>query len=394
MRKTTKCLLWFGVCLGILAAIPTGIWFSLTYQPSYYRDMVLLTREQRGGPGQEVRRPEPSAPQRHLQRTHWEAVFSDQEVNAWLAEDLVTHFLDQLPPEINEPRLLFELDRVTLAFQLRQRGVESVITVVARPRVPEGNTVELTLEKIRAGSCLYQPTMFSTASSIMRGSTGLMSSGLARMAILSSSCAIRRTSSARTCDSRNSRSVPARSGSRDGPIEPRGLSKDPSSPRARCFNPSFRSESSRMPHRPIPYRPGAVRLHPPVENPPARPGHGQPTRPRLDRSLRPSAGPSPGSRRSPLVLQIEPPVVSDRSSREIHSRNDRRIDRPGPQDLARLEHEVPVHSVPDMLQQHKPRHPYPDPPQSVEKKTKMVDTTHSRNSKTCDSRSRTRSSTR
>ena len=68
----------------------------------------------------------------------WEAVFTDQEVNAWLAEDLVTHFADQLPPEVNEPRVLFELDRITLAFQLQQRGVQSVITVVARPRVPEG----------------------------------------------------------------------------------------------------------------------------------------------------------------------------------------------------------------------------------------------------------------
>ena len=82
---------------------------------------------------------------------NWEAVFSDQEVNAWLAEDLVSHFADQLPPEVHEPRVLFELDRIILAFQLRQGGVQSVITVVARPRVPEGNTLELTLEKIRAG---------------------------------------------------------------------------------------------------------------------------------------------------------------------------------------------------------------------------------------------------
>ena len=52
---------------------------------------------------------------------------------------------------MHEPRVLFELDRIILAFQLRQRGVQSVITVVARPRVPEGNTLELTLEKIRAG---------------------------------------------------------------------------------------------------------------------------------------------------------------------------------------------------------------------------------------------------
>src|SRR5206468_2359420 len=64
----------------------------------------------------------------------WMAVFTDQEVNAWLAEDLVTEFADQLPPEVHEPRVMFELDRVTLAFELDQGPVRSVIWVVARRR--------------------------------------------------------------------------------------------------------------------------------------------------------------------------------------------------------------------------------------------------------------------
>ncbi len=81
----------------------------------------------------------------------WEAVFSDREVNAWLAENLVKEFGHHLPPEVHEPRVLFELDRIVFAFLLKQRGVESVITVVGRPRVSGGNTVEFTLERIRAG---------------------------------------------------------------------------------------------------------------------------------------------------------------------------------------------------------------------------------------------------
>src|SRR5690242_3673456 len=81
----------------------------------------------------------------------WEAVFTDQEVNAWLAEDLVTHFADQLPPEVREPRVMFEADRVTLALPLDQGPVTSVIWVVARPRVPEPTSLALTLEKIRVG---------------------------------------------------------------------------------------------------------------------------------------------------------------------------------------------------------------------------------------------------
>jgi hypothetical protein len=151
MRKTSKRLIWLGLGLGSMASIPAAVWFCLTYQPSYYRAMVLLTREQRAGKAKKFVAQSLQLRNDICNEPSWEAVFTDQEVNAWLAEDLVTHFADQLPPEVHEPRVLFELDRITLAFLLKQGGVQSVITVVARPRVPGGNSIELTLEKIRAG---------------------------------------------------------------------------------------------------------------------------------------------------------------------------------------------------------------------------------------------------
>src|SRR5262245_17691373 len=49
MRKTSKRLLWAGTILVPLVGIPVGVWLSLTYQPSYYRAMVLQSREQREG---------------------------------------------------------------------------------------------------------------------------------------------------------------------------------------------------------------------------------------------------------------------------------------------------------------------------------------------------------
>jgi hypothetical protein len=152
MHKTTKkrlCRAGLGVC--VLASIPLGAWFSLTYEPSYYRAIVALSREQRAGRAKKFVAQSLQLRNDIVNEPSWEAVFTDQEVNAWLAEDLVMHFADRLPPEVHEPRLLFEPDRIILAFQLRQGGVQSVITVIARPRVPGGNTIELTLEKIRAG---------------------------------------------------------------------------------------------------------------------------------------------------------------------------------------------------------------------------------------------------
>jgi hypothetical protein len=147
----SKRLLRAGAIAGCILTVPVGVWLALTYQPSYYRDMVRLPQAQR-----EVKAKHFVAQSLQLRNDivnepTWEAVFSDQEVNAWLAEELVTHFADQLPPEVHDPRVLFELNRVILAFQLDKGGIQSVITVVARPHVPSENTVELTLEKIRAG---------------------------------------------------------------------------------------------------------------------------------------------------------------------------------------------------------------------------------------------------
>ncbi len=152
-KKLSKRWIAVGVVIGLAALVPAGVWFSLTYQPSYYRDMIAL-----GAPRDQVERQAKHFVAQSLQfhndicnEPTWEAVFSDREVNSWLAEDLVTHFADQLPSEVHEPRVLFEMGRVIFAFRLERGGVNSIITVVARPRIPADNTIELTLEKIRAG---------------------------------------------------------------------------------------------------------------------------------------------------------------------------------------------------------------------------------------------------
>src|SRR5208337_3200587 len=131
LKMLTKRLIRTGTFLGVCVTVPSAIWFSLTYQPSYYREMFSLPHEQR-----EIKAKHFLAQSLQLRNDicnepSWEAVFSDQEVNAWLAEDLVTHFADQLPPEIHDPRVLFEQDRITLAFLLKQGAMQSVITVVA-----------------------------------------------------------------------------------------------------------------------------------------------------------------------------------------------------------------------------------------------------------------------
>jgi hypothetical protein len=87
----------------------------------------------------------------------WQASFTADEVNAWLAEDLMKFFADLVPPGVRDPRVAFEPDRLTLAFQLDQGPFRSIISVVARIDVPESNEIAIAIEKIRAGVLPVSP---------------------------------------------------------------------------------------------------------------------------------------------------------------------------------------------------------------------------------------------
>ncbi len=130
---------------------PGAVWLSLTHRPNFYRALVEVPRAQREAKAKHFVANSLQLRNDITNEHAWQAVFTDQEVNAWLAEDLVTHFADQIPPEVHEPRIAFEADRVTLAFELDRGPIRSVIWVVARVSVPEDNVLALTFEKIRAG---------------------------------------------------------------------------------------------------------------------------------------------------------------------------------------------------------------------------------------------------
>jgi hypothetical protein len=153
-----KRICWYiGLGLVGLVCVPFGLWASLTHRPKFYRPDVGESKEVLEEEAKHFVKQSLQLRNDIANEPTWEAVFSDREVNAWLAEDLITHFADQLPPEIHDPRIMFETDRMTLAFGLDQGPVRSVIWVVARPRVPEDNVISLTLEKIRAGALPVPP---------------------------------------------------------------------------------------------------------------------------------------------------------------------------------------------------------------------------------------------
>lgn len=152
MRKLNRRWIVLGLFLLLVAGvIPAGLWLSLTREPEFYRAKIAISNRQRRAQAKRFVARSLQLRNDIANEPSWEAAFSDEQVNSWLAEDLVTHFADQIPAGVHEPRVAFESDRVTLAFQLDEGPIRSVVWIVVKVRVPEPNTLALTLEKIRAG---------------------------------------------------------------------------------------------------------------------------------------------------------------------------------------------------------------------------------------------------
>lgn len=151
MRKIKRRWLVLGFALFALIATPTALWVLITRQPEFYRRVAEIAPERRRTEAKKFLAQSLQLRNDVDNEPRWEAVFTDEQVNSWLAEDLVKQFSDQIPHGVHEPRILFELDRVHFGFLLDQGPVRSVVSVVARVRVPGDHEVSLTIEKIRAG---------------------------------------------------------------------------------------------------------------------------------------------------------------------------------------------------------------------------------------------------
>ena len=156
MLKAKRRWMVAGLIACIVVGLPLGAWFLLTKAPRAYEQRRRVLSE---ATPEQLKRDAQKFVARGLElrnnienEPRWEAVFSDEEVNAWLAEDLITQFADALPAGVHDPCVAFELDRLTIGFSLDRGPARTVITMEMRAKVEADDTLALTIESVRAGA--------------------------------------------------------------------------------------------------------------------------------------------------------------------------------------------------------------------------------------------------
>jgi hypothetical protein len=83
----------------------------------------------------------------------WNADFSDDEINAWLIEELPTKFPRLLAKGASEPRIVIEDDRVLAAVRYKNRSFDIVISCELEVELTEqANMLALRVKDLKAGA--------------------------------------------------------------------------------------------------------------------------------------------------------------------------------------------------------------------------------------------------
>jgi hypothetical protein len=86
------------------------------------------------------------------QQGQWQALFTAEQINGWLATQLAANKDSEVPTNIRDPRVAITKDALTLGFRTSSGGVETVVSVDANVFLTDEGSVAIRLLSVRAGA--------------------------------------------------------------------------------------------------------------------------------------------------------------------------------------------------------------------------------------------------
>jgi hypothetical protein len=136
----------------ILALLTWGVHRATQHVPDFYQQALVNEPEQQEAAGDQL--------ERHVLQLHnearragqWQAVFTDEHINGWLAVDLPEKFPGILPKTLQDPRVAVTPEAVRIAFRYEDGQFSTVVSLEVEAHLTdEPNVLALRIRKARAG---------------------------------------------------------------------------------------------------------------------------------------------------------------------------------------------------------------------------------------------------
>jgi hypothetical protein len=142
------------VLLGLLAAgISVFLGYRATQQVPEFYDRVLHAEPQvQEAAGDELEQQVLQLHNEVQESGDWEALFTDEQINGWLAFDLPQKFAGALPPGVSEPRVEVDPEQAQVACRYETGQFQSVVSLALEIQLTdEPNVLAIRICQARAG---------------------------------------------------------------------------------------------------------------------------------------------------------------------------------------------------------------------------------------------------
>ena len=149
LRIAAFCTLAVAVCLIVVLS---GAYYAAQQVRPFYQQALHIEPEVLERGSRELESRATALYSEARQAGQWQAVFTAEQINGWLAMQLVDNLDVELPSRIRDPRVAISPDMVTLGFRMLSGGVETVVSVDAGVFLTEEGAVAIRFASVRAGA--------------------------------------------------------------------------------------------------------------------------------------------------------------------------------------------------------------------------------------------------
>lgn len=153
MSRRTRLFLFIGVGLAIAAVLVLlGLYLSLRHEPAFYRNALEIKQAVLEKASDRMLQKAATIESALAKPGRWKIVITDEEINGWLAVDMMKNHPNTLPTTLRDPRVTIRPNEVIVGCRYELGGITTVLSLTLQPCLPEPNVVALRIVRARAGA--------------------------------------------------------------------------------------------------------------------------------------------------------------------------------------------------------------------------------------------------
>jgi hypothetical protein len=151
-QRLRNLLKFLAVGTGLLTALVAGLYLAAHHVPAFYARRTVVTTDVQRSSGVDLERKLLALHDDTHAARSWQAAFSEEQINAWLAVELPAKFPELLPEGFEDPRVALEPNQVRVACRYVGGPWATVLNLRLEVGLAdEANTLAVRLASLRAG---------------------------------------------------------------------------------------------------------------------------------------------------------------------------------------------------------------------------------------------------